>query len=185
MPRTFCSERCRQYTKDVRYFRRCIAEGRFRHPDVQAALQTRLAHLVVGGYAEAARRLPAAVRTEVLAANGGKCCRCDLAPATEVDHINGPSADRRNLQGLCGPCHDAKTQTSYRPMEVEQLQLRDAFIKRVEANPPLRACDDAEAWKSGKAQRREAARAWQWAQLDLIEVSIEDYPDLAGLLEGD
>lgn len=48
------------------------------------------------------------------------CARLGLSqPSVEVDHIiaraHGGSDDRSNLQGLCGPCHAAKTQAERGP----------------------------------------------------------------------
>src|SRR5688572_6619512 len=99
----FCSSRCRSYASDVRYFRRCWREGRDTDPEVAVALRTRLAHLVGTGYDEDARRVAPELRAEVLAANSGLCVICSQRPAEELDHIDGPSPARDNLQGLCKP----------------------------------------------------------------------------------
>ena len=42
------------------------------------------------------------------------CRRCHRSPSVEVDHIvcvaaGGARGERRNLQGLCHPCHTVKT----------------------------------------------------------------------------
>lgn len=39
------------------------------------------------------------------------CEFCNVAPATEVDHINGAPDDNRpeNLRSACKPCHSART----------------------------------------------------------------------------
>lgn len=42
------------------------------------------------------------------------CRVCDFLPSVTVDHIvpiaeGGAELDRDNLQGICTPCHDAKT----------------------------------------------------------------------------
>lgn len=41
-------------------------------------------------------------------------CRC--RPTEQVDHINGDFRDNRreNLQGICRPCHDAKSAEQHR-----------------------------------------------------------------------
>jgi len=60
------------------------------------------------------RAVSLAMRRRVIAEQGGICARgwCE-APAADVDHIlplwlKGKNA-RANLEGLCGPCHAAKT----------------------------------------------------------------------------
>lgn len=42
------------------------------------------------------------------------CRVCDFLPSVTADHIipvaeGGEELDRDNLQGICQPCHDAKT----------------------------------------------------------------------------
>ena len=69
----------------------------------------RMAHLVVGGYNSKHRRLEPKMHAAVLAANDGLCCLCSKQPSTEVDHIDGPSGNREDLQGLCDKCHHDKT----------------------------------------------------------------------------
>lgn len=64
-----------------------------------------------------------AARRQVLAEQKGECahCGCMLVDGWALDHITphskGGSDDRENLQGLCLPCHDAKTakDRGYRP----------------------------------------------------------------------
>lgn len=64
----YCSWQCKGLAKDVRYFRRCYREGRSQDPDVQHALQTRMAFIAGDGYNAKARLLSKATRQEVLAA---------------------------------------------------------------------------------------------------------------------
>lgn len=50
----------------------------------------------------------------VILARDPICKACDRRLSTEVDHIvplaqGGPKLDPKNLQGLCKPCHTAKT----------------------------------------------------------------------------
>lgn len=56
-----------------------------------------------------------AARRQVIAEQKGMCACCGrvLVDGWALDHIvphsKGGSDDRENLQGLCNPCHDAKT----------------------------------------------------------------------------
>lgn len=134
----FCGAYCRRWAKDVRYFRATREDGRA-HFDrlVAEALQTRMAHLVAGGYPERERRLSPETRHTVLARNGGLCVACNTRTASEVDHIDGDSPDPSNLQGLCHPCHQAKTQARYVPMNDRDHAIRDAFLAFVREDEPL------------------------------------------------
>lgn len=142
----FCSERCRGYAKDVRYFRACYADGRVSDPEVRQALKIRMAHRVVGGYNASERRVDRGLRATALAANNGLCCMCNSAQATELDHIGGPSSELGNLQGLCNDCHNTKTEQHFGVMTPEHARVRDAFLLRVFDHPPSRACDDERGW---------------------------------------
>jgi 5-methylcytosine-specific restriction endonuclease McrA len=156
----YCSERCRSFAKDVRWFRRRKAEGRLRESDIRTALRTRIAHLVVGGYAAGERRLSADVRAEVLADNGGRCCICNAAAASEVDHIDGPSSERSNLQGVCGPCHHVRTVAHFKPLATEHQAVFDEFRRCAEAPQPLRLCHDEKRWPSLWPALMADARLW-------------------------
>jgi 5-methylcytosine-specific restriction endonuclease McrA len=161
--RLFCGSYCRSYAKDVRYFRACRLDGRHTDPLVGHALRVRLAHLVAGGYDETARRVSSVLRAQVLTAAGGMCAACGQRPAIEVDHVDGSSGARENLQGLCGPCHRAKTAARLGPMSPDQLAVRAAFISRVEARSPARACDDDVGWNDRQPHLLERTRAWWWS----------------------
>ncbi|MCW2904136.1 MAG: endonuclease [Streptosporangiaceae bacterium] len=169
--RLFCGPRCRSHASDVRYFRRCRRERRDADPLVRQALAVRLAHVVGGGYDSEARRVPPRLRAEVLASNNGLCVACNQRVAEEVDHIDGSSSARENLQGLCASCHHAKTAARMRPMGRDQLAARDRFILRVESEPPQRACDDDLYWDEDQPRLREKAQAWFWSDAEEIELT--------------
>lgn len=170
----YCSEWCRQFAKDVRYFRRVARAGRTSEPDVQSALRMRLAHLMAGGYPAAARCVPASVRAEVLSANGGMCAGCGSVPATEVDHISGSSGERANLQGLCAQCNRMKAEARFVPLRPERESIRAEFIQRVEAPIPLRACDDAATWDNRKwRDLRERNQRWAIERISENSEKIE------------
>jgi len=128
-------------------------------PEVREAFQVRVAHLLGGGYDETARAVPESLRRSILAGNGGLCCRCNVASATEVDHIAGPSAVPANLQGLCHSCHMAKTKESHKPMRPEHEPILAEVRRRVDSPIPLRVCDDA-AWSGQWRQQRRRNREW-------------------------
>lgn len=169
----FCGDRCRSYAGDVRYFRRRHREGRDTDPDVALALRTRLAHLVGEGYDEKARRVAPELRAEALAANSGLCMTCSERPAVELDHIDGPSGARHNLQGLCKPCHAAKTAARFRPMGPEQIARRNAFLDRVRAEPPLRACDDDLDWDGTWRRLLAETRTAKFADAEEVPLTAE------------
>jgi 5-methylcytosine-specific restriction endonuclease McrA len=165
----YCSEKCHDYAKDVRYFRACRRDGRMGDPKVREALRKRMAFLVVGGYRSGERHVAAEMRSVVLAANGGLCCLCNKQPSTEVDHINGPSGERKNLQGLCNECHNTKTAQSFEPMTPEDMVIRDAFLARVDREPPLRASDNDLTWKVRQRSLMAETRKWCDPQGDEFE----------------
>lgn len=161
-PTLFCSELCTQTAEVVRYARRRLADGGIDDPLVAEVVRVRVAHLIGGGYHRIERALPKAVRVEVLAFNGGRCVTCDVQPATEVDHIDGDSATRANLQGLCGPCHRAKTAESMRSLSAADdpavLRRAQNVIGRIESDDPSRRCDDPDEWPTIWRALRAATR---------------------------
>lgn len=148
----YCSVGCSQEAELIRYVRRSAKDGRINQPDVVEAIQIRLAHIMAGGYQKNARVIPPDVRSAVFDRDRGRCRLCGM-PGEEIDHIEGDSAQIDNLQLLCDRCHNEKTCASIisvRPGEegYEAVSARHAaFWRRVEANQPLRICDDEESWK--------------------------------------
>jgi 5-methylcytosine-specific restriction endonuclease McrA len=50
------------------------------------------------------------MRRKIVLHRDRMCRACRLVRSTEVDHIErGDDHSLANLQGLCGPCHRAKT----------------------------------------------------------------------------
>ncbi len=143
----FCSQLCLQRARDMRYWRSTLRDGRLEQPDVQEALNTKLAFLVAGGYAATARRLPLAARKEIVDRDGGRCVQCGN-PGEEIDHIDGDSADPTNLQLLCKDCHSAKTQASMVPASAESIAMVEALQRdRVKPDQPALLCDDEQNWE--------------------------------------
>jgi len=143
----FCGDGCTQTAEFVRYARSAIADGRIGRPDVQEALHTRMAFLVVGGYPETARRLSPQVRTAVIERDHGCCVQCG-ARGTEIDHIAGDSAELSNLRLICHQCHQAITESRMVPMATEHGAIRDAIWERANSDSPIRLCDDQREWKN-------------------------------------
>lgn len=57
----FCSDLCRDEADYVRYYRRCLSDGRSEMPDIQEALRIKLAHLLSGGYSASERKMESSV----------------------------------------------------------------------------------------------------------------------------
>jgi 5-methylcytosine-specific restriction endonuclease McrA len=154
----FCSSLCAEIASTVRYQRRVFRDGRFERPDVQQALRTRNAFLLVGGYRSLARNLSVMTRAEVKSRDGGRCRVCGK-PGVEIDHIDGSSGDLENLQLLCLGCHRAKTAKNLVPASTESRALLQAlFLARVAPDAPRLLADDqvewVKVWRGLKADRK-------------------------------
>jgi 5-methylcytosine-specific restriction endonuclease McrA len=153
----FCSEACGDEAKLVRYARRCISDGRINQPDVQEAIQIRIAHALSGGYSERERRVLPSLRSAVIARDGGRCRKCGQ-PGTDIDHIHSSSNELDNLQLLCGTCHNKKTKARFVEItpELERYSeinaKRDSLHLRIEASVPQRPCDDEKKWSTSHLQ---------------------------------
>lgn len=121
-------------------------DGRIRNPDVQLAIQTRNAFLLVGGYRALGRSISEPSRVEIITRAAGRCRQCGK-PGDEIDHISGNSNELENLQLLCADCHHAKTADSMRPASREQDRLlRDLVSTRVKPKEPRLLADDERRW---------------------------------------
>ena len=152
-PTLYCSPRCQQNAKFVRYFRGCVKDGRIKDPLVREALQVRLAFAYSerGYYDEKARKVPLLLRKQVIEGDHGFCRKCGNV-GSEIDHVNGDSNSPDNLQLLCRDCHSQKTRanivllTPEHPRYVE-IQSRERHLRfRVEAPTATRPCDDELNW---------------------------------------
>lgn len=140
----FCSDSCKVAAKFVRYYRACQADGRIKRPDVQEALDIRLAHILGGGYDERSRRLAISERTAIFARDKSLCQICGQ-PGTQIDHISGSSNDPQNLQVICDPCHRQKTKSGFLPINAtthpgEWARLNQ-LMARIHVDTPLLICD--------------------------------------------
>lgn len=152
-PWLFCTDMCHSIAIDVRYWRGVIRdEKRLGDPEIQSALNVRIAHLLAGGYHAMARRIPAAVRALVLERDK-VCVLCGCA-GKEIDHIDGDSNDPENLQLLCSPCHYQKTSSHFVRATPEQEAWIDGLEQeRVRPEAPALLCDDPD-WKIIEPQLR-------------------------------
>ncbi|GIH02915.1 hypothetical protein Rhe02_09820 [Rhizocola hellebori] len=163
--RLFCSELCRQTAEVIRYWRAIVRDGRIENSDVSYALQTRVAHLLAGGYPKQKRHLSDEIRQQVWARDEGRCRGCGN-PGEEIDHIHGDSADLANLQLLCAPCHHRKTEQRMVPAGAEQKSYIAALQRsRVAPQSPLLLCDDHERWSTIERTLRKERREGLLAQL--------------------
>jgi len=172
----FCSEWCRQIADTVRYWRGIRRDGRDAQPDVRLALNTRIAHLLAGGYRSRDRRLPEAVRRSVWKRDRGQCRSCGAAGA-EIDHIDSDSPDPANLQVLCPRCHHAKTGERMRPASTGQNAQIDALLRqRVRPEVPALLADDRERWKDVESRLRRERKQRLLAELGEIGWDVTCYP---------
>jgi hypothetical protein len=158
----FCSEKCQQTAKAVRYGRATLGDGRYeRDPLVREALEQKIAHSLGGGYPEKARKLSPGQREAIFTRDNRRCRLCG-APATEIDHIAGSSPDPENLQALCKPCNMAKARDNFRSATPEEAAEGNAIWARIRAPEPIRLCDDEKQWdklwKEIAAEQRKRAR---------------------------
>ncbi|MGZ0213315.1 MAG: HNH endonuclease [Actinomycetales bacterium] len=154
----FCSAWCSEIAEAVRYQRRVFRDGRIERPDVREAVGVRNAFILAGGYRSLARTLTTTTRAEVKTRDGGRCQSCGKT-GTEIDHIDGSSADLSNLQLLCSDCHHAKTAENLVPASPEQSDLlKGLFLSRVAPDKPKLLVDDevewAKLWRSLKSARK-------------------------------
>jgi 5-methylcytosine-specific restriction endonuclease McrA len=153
--RLYCSPRCHQDAKLVRYVRACIKDGRMNDPLVREAIRTRFAfaYSEKGYYDEKARQISPTKKQQVIERDKGLCRLCG-AVGTEIDHISGDGDDLANLQLLCRDCHSEKTEANMVPItpeheRYEEILARESELRsRVEASTPLRPCDDEANWNS-------------------------------------
>ncbi|MCU1584532.1 MAG: endonuclease [Microbacteriaceae bacterium] len=143
----FCSTWCNEIAGAVRYQRGAVRDGRINDPDVREAIMVKNAFLLAGGYQALGRTLPTSIRLEVKTRDAGKCQVCGKT-GTDIDHIDGSSADLDNLQLLCADCHHAKTATNLVPASEEQRAWLLALnLTRVMPPKPALLADDQNEWQ--------------------------------------
>jgi hypothetical protein len=143
--RLYCSPACRQTLKLVRYARATLADGRAQaDPKIEDAWRMRLAHILAGGYHEAERRVPAAMRERVFERDDHKCVICG-DPATEIDHIAGDANAMDNLRSTCGTCNFKMAEEQFVPVTGAAAARGTEILKRMLAPEPTHPRDDPQA----------------------------------------
>src|ERR1700755_63147 len=86
--RLYCSPRCQQDAKLVRYVRACIKDGRMKDPLVREAIRTRFAfaYSEKGYYDEKARKVSPIKKQQVIERDKGLCWLCGAVGA-EIDNL--------------------------------------------------------------------------------------------------
>jgi 5-methylcytosine-specific restriction endonuclease McrA len=165
----FCGEFCRQVADFVRYSRGVLRDpARANDPEVLEAIRVRMAILIGGGYPTGERHLSPEQRATIIERDAGQCLECG-APANEIDHIAGSSADPSNLQLLCHECHMNKTKDSFVPAsEGQRAWAKELWDSRIYPETPLRLSDDAERWgQEWRALKKERGdRLWKRVEMD-------------------
>lgn len=154
-PTLYCSLRCQQNAKFVRYFRGCIKDGRIQDPLVREAIRTRLAFAFSerGYYDERTRKIPFVLRKQVIERYKGLCRKCG-AEGSEIDHVASDQNKLENLQLLCRDCHSQKTVANLIPLtpaheKYSEIRERAEHLRsRVVAVAPQRPCDDDRNWNT-------------------------------------
>lgn len=172
----YCSQRCRQDAKLIRYVRACLKDGRTNDPLVLEAIERRFAfaYSEKGYYDEKARQVSDLKRQQVIERDEGLCQLCGDV-GTEIDHIDGDSDDLDNLQLLCDDCHNEKTRANMVLVgpgdeRYEEILARENELRsRIDAPTLLRRCDDESNWKS---IFQELIRE-QWQLLKRIREDVE------------
>lgn len=161
--RLFCCDLCRAEAKFVRYFRGCLADGRYKQNDVKEALRTRLAHILSGGYREKIRQISKETRQLVFERDNG-LCKCGRK-GTQIDHIHGDSSNIENLQTICILCHIKKTRERFvkfsKQTHPDLWANREKLLIRVFSPQPLRICDSfkwKDLWNILKRERYKSHR---------------------------
>jgi 5-methylcytosine-specific restriction endonuclease McrA len=161
----YCSQLCKQTAGAVRYVRAVMADGRINDPEVQAAVQIKIASVLGGGYPERERRLSTDERLAIFERDRWGCQVCGAA-AEEIDHIGNPETglnEPANLQAICPRCHLEKTKEQHRPVHTVDERARALALKaRFDAVEPIRECDRSDwqqRWRGLKKERRLEALA--------------------------
>lgn len=154
----FCTPRCQDTAKAIRYARRSIATyGQPLPPEIHEAVGVQIAHVLAGGYREALRRVPPVTRKAVFTRDKHRCTLCKARPGHEIDHVNGDSSDLTNLRLLCRTCHRQVTRQHLHrlPDDHPALLIRAEILRRIAAATPLRPCDAndwPERWRAWTGQ---------------------------------
>jgi 5-methylcytosine-specific restriction endonuclease McrA len=175
--RLYCTIRCREDAKLIRYVRNAIKKGTFLQNDVKEAIDIRFAHATskAGYYDSEARKIFPEKRAAVIERDDGLCRQCSN-PGDEIDHIDGDSNELDNLQLLCFSCHIVKTKLKFKPITPEHprykeiKQRRESLLTRILEPTPERICYDPEKWDELYKQMMSE----QWELLNRIKEDIQE-----------
>lgn len=156
----FCSTWCTEVARSARYQRRVFRDGRIDDSDVQAAVRTQAAFLLLlGGYASLGRKISPDNRAQVKLRANYRCQQCGR-PGTEIDHIEGRSPNLSNLQLLCSDCHKARTAENMVPAADDSADLlRQLWSTRVAPAEPQLLADDEHVWAGEWVRLQKERRA--------------------------
>jgi hypothetical protein len=152
-PKVFCTTRCANDAKLVRYARATAADGRIKKLDVALAVKVKFMHALSDiPYDQQARELSPELRAEIHRRDDGRCVKCRNL-GNEIDHIEGDSNEPENLQLLCQLCHYRKTLWNATKItdEAKHADKRiraDKLVERIRAREPMRNCDNEKDWES-------------------------------------
>lgn len=143
--RLYCKPLCGDSAEAVRKARRARApNGGHLTPEASRIITRKVQQILGGGYNARERSLPATVKQQVWQRDHDACVLCGQ-PGEQVDHIAGDSNNLTNLRLLCVPCHDRHTDRRLRAItDPEMIATRDAILRRIYADTPVRPCDDPE-----------------------------------------
>ena len=146
----FCSDKCLQIARLVRYQRNRIKDGTYHNLDIQEAIEIRLQMVLQDGYPASERRVSPEMRAFIRARDKDTCQLCNRhldEPEIQIDHISGSSNTPDNLRVLCRRCNlDRVWSGPTRPMTKEEMALVQEIRSRAFAKEPVKLCDNEILW---------------------------------------
>ena len=133
----YCSPGCQYFARVIRHIRVLVDSGVPLNEGQIIGIGQQAYPWVSNGQGYY-RYVPKATRLEVFARDEQTCQSCG-APATDIDHIEGGSAELENLQALCAKCNRQKMLSNLVPITDEskrqEIAIRIGRIAEYVANP--------------------------------------------------